>query len=306
MRFVNYKVEDGETRLGGLLGDQIVDIQRAYQNHCQTEQRSTDYSDNLKSLSAMLASQPGVMEAAASAFHFATAETAKDQHIQDILVELERAVLFAPLQNPGKVICVGGNFPAVGKMTAPEYPVVFLKPACTITGPGKPVLLSKITTSVSYEVELTVVIGRRARNIPEREASSCIAGYTIANDLGDRLLEKRTSQWASGKMFDSFTPIGPALVSPDEIPDPQNLTMETWVNDQRVQQGNTGEMFFGVNFLVSYLSSLTTLEPGDVILTGSPKLMAGIAAPSLALKPGDTVRVVIESLGELVNPVREE
>jgi acylpyruvate hydrolase len=236
----------------------------------------------------------------------AATEAVEEKSATDISVELEQTQLLAPLQKPGKVICIGGNFPAPGKMTAPEYPVVFLKPASTITGPGMQVLLSKITTSVSYEVELAVVIGRRARNIPEQEASSCIAGYTIANDLGDRLLEKRTSQWTSGKMFDSFTPIGPALVTPDEIPTPQNLTMETWVNEHKVQEGNTSEMFFGVNFLVSYLSSLTTLEPGDIILTGSPKLIAGEAAPSLALQRGDRVRVVIERLGELVNPVEEE
>jgi acylpyruvate hydrolase len=124
--------------------------------------------------------------------------------------------------------------------------------------------------------------------------------------LGDRLLEKRTTQWTSGKMFDSFTPIGPALVTPDELPDIHFLPMETWVNDQLVQKGNTGEMFFDPFSLVSYLSHLTTLEPGDIILTGSPKLLDGEQAPAISLKPGDTVSVTIGALGGLINPVQEE
>ncbi len=121
------------------------------------------------------------------------------------------------------MICIGGNFPASGKLTAPDYPVVFLKPASTITGPGMPVWVSELTTSVAYEVELVVVIGKRARNVAAEDASNHIAGFTLANDIGDRLLEKRTSQWTSGKMFDTFTPLGPAVVTPDEIADTHNL-----------------------------------------------------------------------------------
>jgi acylpyruvate hydrolase len=159
---------------------------------------------------------------------------------------------------------------------------------------------------VAYEVELVVVIGKRARKVHGEDASNHIAGFTLANDLGDRVLEKRTSQWTSGKMFDSFTPLGPVIVTPDEIVDTHNLSMETWVNDQQVQKGNTGEMFFDVDYLVSYISTLTTLEPGDIILTGSPKLMSGEPAPSVSLKPGDTVRISVEELGGLMNLIQEE
>jgi acylpyruvate hydrolase len=169
-----------------------------------------------------------------------------------------------------------------------------------------PVWIPAIASSVACEVELAVVIGRRAHNLAEEDTSAYIAGYTLANDIGDRLLEKRTSQWTSGKMFDSFTPMGPAIVTSDEIENPHNLRMQTHVNDQQVQTGNTGEMFFTVSYLVRYLSTLTTLEPGDLILTGSPKMMGTEAGPSVSLKPGDTVRISIDCLGELVNPVRED
>jgi 2-keto-4-pentenoate hydratase/2-oxohepta-3-ene-1,7-dioic acid hydratase in catechol pathway len=189
---------------------------------------------------------------------------------------------------------------------APDYPVIFLKPSSTITGPGMPVRVSEVATNVAYEVELVVVIGKRAHKVKAGDASKYIAGFTLANDLGDRILEKRTSQWTSGKMFDAFTPLGPAIVTCDEIVDTHYLPMETWVNDQQVQKGNTGEMFFDVEHLVSYISTLTTLEPGDIILTGSPKLMNGQPAPSITLKPGDIVRISVGGVGELINPIQGE
>ena len=173
-------------------------------------------------------------------------------------------------------------------------------------GDQQSVIIPGAAESVAYEVELAVVIGKRGRNLSSKDALSVVAGYTLANDLGDRLLEKRTSQWTSGKMFDTFTPMGPYLVTPDELPDPGNLEMFTRVNDQVVQRGNTSQMFFDVPQLVSYLSTLTTLEPGDVILTGSPKLMDGEPNPLVKLKPGDVVEVNIEQLSSLVNPVINE
>ena len=169
-----------------------------------------------------------------------------------------------------------------------------------------PIWLTEMTTNVGYEVELAVIIAKRAHQVGIMEALSCIGGYTLANDVGDRNLEKRTSQWTSGKMFDSFTPLGPALLTPDELPDFHALKMETWVNDRQVQKGTLGEMFFPPDYLVSYISHLTTLEPGDIILTGSPKLMDGELAPAVALKAGDTVRITIDGLGELSNPVKDE
>jgi acylpyruvate hydrolase len=128
----------------------------------------------------------------------------------------------------------------------------------------------------------------------------------VANDLGDRDLEKRASQWTTGKMMDSFTPLGPALVTCDELPEPGRLSLHTLLNGKMVQQGNTADMYFDVPYLISYISSLTTLLPGDIILTGSPKMMGTVPAPSIALRPGDLIEVEIDGLGRLSNPVIEE
>jgi 2-keto-4-pentenoate hydratase/2-oxohepta-3-ene-1,7-dioic acid hydratase in catechol pathway len=302
MRLVTYS-RNNVSRLGILLDKKVVDVQRAYQKYCHATNRTPTWINYYGSMLEMLKAGNEALKILAETIQFVQTKMTIGK---DDLIELEDVTLLAPLSNPGKVICIGGNFPAIGKLTAPEYPVVFLKPASTITGSGMPVWVSEITANVAYEVELVIVIGKRARMVKAGDASNHIAGFTLANDLGDRMLEKRTSQWTSGKMFDSFTPLGPVIVTPDEIVDTHNLPMETWVNNHQVQKGNTGEMFFDVEYLVSYISTLTTLEPGDIILTGSPKLMNGEPALSVTLKPGDTVKISIASLGELINPVQEE
>jgi acylpyruvate hydrolase len=220
-----------------------------------------------------------------------------------IVFDIDEVTLLAPIPCPGKVLCIAGNFPAPNKMERPDFPTVFLKPSGGITGSKQPIAIPKLAQSVAYEVELAVVIGKSAKNISSNEAVSFIAGYTLANDLGDRLLEKRTSQWTSGKMFDTFTPMGPILITPDEMGETSDLAMLTRVNGQVVQKGNTSQMFFDIPHLISYLSSLTTLEAGDVVLTGSPKLMDGEPNPIYALKSGDVVEIEIERLTSLSNPV---
>ena len=296
-------MRNNESRLGVLLDKKVVDAQSAYQQYCHATNQPTTWTNSYDSMLDLLKAGKDALKVLTEAIQFAQTKMSKEK---DVLFDLDDVILLAPLSNPGKVICIGGNFPAAGKLTAPDYPIVFLKPASTITGSGMPVWVSEITSNVAYEVELVVVIGKRARKVKTGDASNYIAGFTLANDLGDRVLEKRTSQWTSGKMFDSFTPLGPVIVTPDEIADTHNLPMETWVNNQQVQKGNTGEMFFDVEYLVSYISTLTTLEPGDIILTGSPKLMNGEPVPSVTLKPGDTVRISVEGLGELINPIQEE
>jgi acylpyruvate hydrolase len=302
MRLVTYR-RNNETRLGVLLDKKVVDVQLALQHYCQSTDQPAIRINYFASMLDMLKAGKDALKVLGEVILFAQTKMT-DQ--KEILFDLNGVTLLAPLLNPGKIICIGGNYPAAGKLTAPDYPVAFLKPASTITGFGMPVWISDLTKNVAYEVELAVVIGKRARKVKPGDASNYIAGFTLANDLGDRVLEKRTSQWTSGKMFDSFTPLGPVMVTPDEIMETHNLAMETWVNDQQVQKGNTGEMFFDVEYLINYLSTLTTLEPGDIILTGSPKLMNGEPIPSLNLKPGDTVRISVEGLGELTNQIQEE
>ncbi len=230
----------------------------------------------------------------------------KEIDAQVIRFEISNASLLAPIPRPGKVICIAGNFPAPGKMDKPEYPTIFLKPSGGVIGDRQAVVIPQVAANVAYEVELAVVIGKRSRNLKQDEVDSAIAGYTIANDIGDRLLEKRTSQWTTGKMFDTFTPMGPLLITRDELVDTGNLAMSTRVNGQLLQKGSTSHMFFDVKDLVRYLSTLTTLEVGDVILTGSPKLMDGNPNPMWNLSPGDTVEVAIDKLGVLINSVKSE
>ena len=171
--------------------------------------------------------------------------------------------------------------------------MIFLKAASSVIGSGGTVLLPRLSREVFTEAELAVVIGSRAKHLTPETALSCVAGYTMANDLGASDLEKRTSQWTTGKLMDTFCPLGPSLLTTDELQRTDDLAMTTRINGKTVQLGNTRDMIFAVPFLVSYVSELATLEPGDVILTGSPKLMNGKPAPVVFLNPGDVVEVGI-------------
>jgi 2-keto-4-pentenoate hydratase/2-oxohepta-3-ene-1,7-dioic acid hydratase in catechol pathway len=210
---------------------------------------------------------------------------------------------------PGKIICVGLNYPPHDRSdcwSPPPYPILFQKPASALIGFGEAIVLPKISQRVLYEGELAVIIGTRAKNISVEGALDVVAGYTIANDVGAADIEARSSQWASGKMFDTFCPLGPSLIPSSEVPNPNNLAIKTTLNGQVVQDGNTREMIFDVPFLVHYISQLTTLEPNDVILTGSPKQAGDAPDPRIPLKPGDSISIEIESLGTLTNSVVEE
>ncbi len=222
---------------------------------------------------------------------------------------LSQLQLLPPVIKPGKIICVGLNYPPVIKPNTwmpPEYPVLFHKTSSSMIGSGSAIILPGISRQVLYEGELAVVIGTRAKNIPVDKALTIVAGYTIANDVGASDIESRSSQWDSGKMFDTFCPLGPALVTSDEIQDPGALSIRTTLNGQVVQDANTCEMIFNVPFLISYISQLTTLEPGDLILTGSPKRAGSTPDPRTPLKPGDRISIEIENLGVLTNPVVDE
>ncbi len=234
------------------------------------------------------------------------AESGQETLVNGEVFYIKDVTILAPILRPGKLICIAGNYPAPNKLERPDFPTIFLKPSGGVIGHQQSVIIPKIAENVTYEVELAVVIGKRGRNLSLQETSSIIAGYTIANDLGDRLLEKRTSQWTSGKLFDTFTPLGPILITPDELTDTNNLALFTKVNDRIVQKGNSSQMFFNVPQLIRYLSTLTTLDPGDVVLTGSPKLMDGKPNPLVVLKPGDFVQVGIETIATLTNPVIAE
>lgn len=214
--------------------------------------------------------------------------------------------LRAPVPAPGKVVCIGLNYrdhAAESGMPIPERPVLFSKYANSIIGPGDPVVVPPEAGKIDYEAELGVVIGRRCSRVTTGEAGRYVAGYVCANDVSSRSLQFATPQWMLGKAIDTFCPIGPWLVTVDEIGDAGALAISCSVNGEVRQDSNTKEMIFGVAELVSSLSQTMTLEPGDLVITGTP---AGVGAgfdPPRFLAPGDVMRVEIEGLGVLENEV---
>lgn len=228
---------------------------------------------------------------------------------EDWLLPERDVTLLAPVPHPDKVICIGHNYKGhigIGKTELPEYPNLFCKTVNTIIGHNQPIVIPPVTEQADFEAELMAVIGKRARNISESEAGSCIAGYTIFNDVSVRDYQKRTSQWMLGKSFDTFGPMGPTLVTPDEVPDPYNLEMELTVNGVPQQRVNTCDMIFSIPYLISYISQVMTLEVGDVIATGTPSRLPEAAQQQRFLQAGDVVEIKIERLGTLRNSVIKE
>lgn len=208
-----------------------------------------------------------------------------------------------PIANVPKLICIGLNYSDHAKesnMPIPSEPVVFMKAISAIVGPNDDVKLPKGSKKGDWEVELAFVIGKKAQSVSEADALNYVAGYTICNDVSEREWQlEHGSQWSKGKSFDTFAPLGPWFVTADEIDDPQSLAMWLDVNGQRKQTGNTGTMIFGVKKLVSYLSYMCTLTPGDVVSTGTPPGVGmGIKPTPQFLKAGDEMRLGIDGLGE--------
>jgi 2-keto-4-pentenoate hydratase/2-oxohepta-3-ene-1,7-dioic acid hydratase in catechol pathway len=239
--------------------------------------------------------------------------------VDDLLAHPERLAALAEVEGPPlagrhlpavlrpeKIICVGRNYRLHAAETGsevPAFPCLFAKFRPALTGHGSVVRPPAMVRQLDYEGELAVIIGVGGRDIPESEALRHVFGYTVANDLSARDLQFRTPQWLSGKTPDGFCPLGPALVTADEVPDPQALTIRTRVNGELVQDGRTADMVYGVAHLVAYISSIVTLTPGDVILTGTPDgVQLGKADPRW-LVAGDEVAVEIEGIGTLVTTI---
>jgi len=191
-------------------------------------------------------------------------------------------------------------------MAIPDVPTVFAKFPTAVTGPGQPIVLPRNSAKPDYEAEFAVVIGKRGRHIPEDRWREHVFGYTIMNDVSARDFQMATSQWTMGKTFDTFAPLGPAVVTADEVPDPHSLAISLTLDGELMQNSNTGNMIFKVPRLIAFLSSVFTLEPGDIISTGTPAGVGFARKPPRWLKPGDEVTVRVEGLGELSNPVVAE
>jgi 2-keto-4-pentenoate hydratase/2-oxohepta-3-ene-1,7-dioic acid hydratase in catechol pathway len=217
----------------------------------------------------------------------------------------EAGLTYGPcVADPGKIICIGLNYRRhveESGMAIPTLPVLFSKFSNAIAAPGEQILLQANAVEYDYEAELGVVIGKRAKNVSEKDALSYVLGYCNTDDLSARDLQMRTSQWLLGKTLDQFSPIGPYLVTADEVPDPQMLDIRCWVNGDLRQNSSTADMIFSVAYLVSYISQYMTLEPGDVISTGTPEGVVLGMKEKRWLKPGDEVTIEIAGLGQLTN-----
>ncbi|HSE31859.1 MAG TPA: fumarylacetoacetate hydrolase family protein [Pyrinomonadaceae bacterium] len=225
------------------------------------------------------------------------------------LIERPSAYWFPPVPRPGKVICIGLNYrdhAAESKMAIPEKPVVFSKFSTAIIGPGEPVVLPPSSSQVDYEAELAVVIGRRAKNVSADQALDYVLGYTCFNDVSARDFQFADGQWQRGKSCDTFAPMGPMIVTTDDVPDPHKLSIKLVLNGKPMQDSNTDQLIFGVPQLIEFLSQTITLEPGDVIATGTPSGVGFARKPPVFLQEGDEMEVVIESVGSLNSPVIAE
>jgi 5-carboxymethyl-2-hydroxymuconate isomerase len=222
--------------------------------------------------------------------------------------ELPGARPIAPLR-PTKIVAIGLNYLdhiREAQMEAPSRPLVFAKfPSCVV-GDGEPIVLPELAQRVDWEVELAAVIGRELRNASPAEALAGVFGYTVANDVSARDVQFADGQWVRGKSFDTFCPLGPVVVTADELPDPQNLRLRTRVNGELVQDSSTAEMLFGIAELIAFCSASFTLEPGDVLLSGTPWGCGEFMDPQRSLRDGDVVECEIDGIGTLRNPVISE
>jgi 2-keto-4-pentenoate hydratase/2-oxohepta-3-ene-1,7-dioic acid hydratase in catechol pathway len=224
----------------------------------------------------------------------------------DWVVASQDAYWFAPVPRPGKLICIGLNYRDHAKesnLPLPEKPVIFSKFSTCVIAPGEPVVLPTTSQQVDYEAELAVVIGRHAKNIAADRAYDCVLGYTAFNDVTARDFQFSDGQWQRGKSCDTFAPMGQTILTRDMVPDPHKLSIRLTLNGETMQDSNTDQLIFGVPRLIEFISASITLEPGDVIATGTPAGVGFARNPPVFLQPGDEMEVSIETVGGMNNPV---
>jgi len=287
MYIVSYR-NNGPWRAGIMQDSLVADVASLDMTTCATSVRAL--------LEAGASAVEQMLEKARTAF----------ERKSEKLIPLETIELGPPIPDPDKIICLGLNYSehaAEVKMSTFSVPPLFAKFRNSLCGPNSPIVIPRVTSQVDYEGEMAVVIGRRCKDVSEREALKYIAGYAVMNDVSARDIQMQSSQWTAGKALDTFAPMGPGIIPASEISDPQSLQISTRVNGVTLQNGNTRDMIFSVARTIEYLSSLMTLEPGDLIATGTPSGVGFKRQPPIFLKAGDIVEVEIERIGMIRNPV---
>jgi acylpyruvate hydrolase len=299
MKLVRFSTNGREPRLGAIQGDRIADLQASL-------------AATLTRRGVVRAGEIATALVPASTRAFLEGGVAAEEAIAGITewvtVPAVSARLHAPINDPGKFICIGLNYrdhAQEANQPIPKEPPIFAKWSNAIIDPGEPILRPRGSQQLDWEVELGVVIGRTARFVPRDKALDYVAGYTIINDVSARDFQFIGSQWMAGKIPETFAPVGPYIADRSEIPDPHVLELRLWVNGKPMQSGNTKTFIFDVRYMVSYLSNLMTLSPGDLIATGTPPGVGFARKPPVFLQPGDTCRLEITGLGQIENPVKE-
>ena len=296
MRILTYHTPDG-LALGIRVESGVLDVRAAAEALGLTGAAMTPEAFFTRGLDALAELENLHTEASAS----------KDR---EVWIFDEVSLTLGPsVHNPEKILCVGLNYRQHAEESGsevPEVPVLFSKYNNALTAHGAPIPVPDVARQYDYEVELAVVIGKKARYVEEEAALNYVLGYCNANDVSARDLQMRTSQWLLGKTLNSFCPIGPYLVTPEEVPDPQQLNVRSWLNGEPRQNSNTSDMVFTVAEIISYFSRYLPLEPGDVILTGTPEGVILGMEPKVWMKPGDEVSIEVEGLGRLTNRLIEE
>jgi 2-keto-4-pentenoate hydratase/2-oxohepta-3-ene-1,7-dioic acid hydratase in catechol pathway len=295
----------GQTRWGAVRGEHVIDLNLARAMHLASRGLEAHY---------LAADVLGFIQRGEEAWDAAneTLEFFGHRFVDGISFKLDAAQFLAPLSNPSKIVAIGLNYGEHRREqndvdTTNIQPILFPKFPNSIIGPGESIHWdAELTHQVDYEGELGVIIGKRACRVPEAEALDFVFGYCNLNDISARDLqfdEKGGKQWARGKSLDTFCPMGPHIITRDEIADPQNLAIRTWVNGELRQDANTGFMINGVAQLIAFISQGITLMPGDIIASGTPAGVGHYRTPPTYLRPGDTIEIEIEGLGRLSNPV---
>jgi acylpyruvate hydrolase len=299
MKLVRFSVNGGSPRLGVLQGDRIGDLQASVA--ATLARRGVVRAQEIAAALVPQSTRAFLEGGAASAEAVGSVR-------EWITVPASSARLHAPINDPGKFICIGLNYRDHAEETnnpIPKEPPIFGKWAPSIIDPGEPVLRPRGSKQLDWEVELGVVIGRTARFVDKASALDYVWGYTIVNDVSARDFQFITSQWMAGKIFETAAPVGPYIADRDDVPDPHSLELKTFVNGKQMQRGNTKTFIFDVRYLVSYLSGLMTLSPGDLIATGTPPGVGLGMKPPVFMNPGDVCRVEISGLGSMENPVKD-
>jgi 2-keto-4-pentenoate hydratase/2-oxohepta-3-ene-1,7-dioic acid hydratase in catechol pathway len=299
MKLVRFSTNGQTPRLGVLQGDRIADLQASVAASLTRRgvTRAAELAAALvpNSTRAFLEGGPLVEETVAGIQEWVT-------------IPANSARLHAPITDPGKFICIGLNYrdhAEEANQPIPKEPPIFAKWSNAILDPNEPILRPRGSNQLDWEVELGVVIGKTARFVSKEKALDYVWGYTIINDVSARDFQFIGSQWMAGKIPETFAPVGPFIADRTDVPDPHVLELKLWVNGKQMQGGNTKTFIFDVRYIVSYLSGLMTLSPGDLIATGTPPGVGFARKPPVFLQPGDTCRLEITGLGQIENPVKE-